>query len=120
MASDRLALLGQARLRIALLVVAGVVGALAFPRTDWWLFAWVWLTPVLCCALARPVRSALADGWFAGTIFFVVLLAAYCGLYVGAVTAGVAWLRPRIGEGWALGMAPVLWVAGEWIRGHLM
>src|SRR5262249_2460519 len=116
-----------------------------FPRTDWWLFAWVWVTPVLCCAVARPVRGALGDGWLAGTVFFVVLLrwldftfrsyseipwplgwlpigllAAYCGLYVGAVAAGVAWLGPRIGKGWALGMTPVLWVAGEWIRGHLM
>ena len=145
MASDRLAVLCQARLRISLLVVAGLVGALSFPRTDWWLFAWVWLAPALCCALARPPRGALADGWLAGTVFFVALLrwldytfrsyseipwplgwlpigllAAYCGLYTGSVVAAVAWLRPRIGAGWALGMVPVLWVAGEWIRGHLM
>jgi apolipoprotein N-acyltransferase len=145
MASDRLAILCQARLRVSLLVVAGVVGALAFPRTDWWLFAWVWLAPALCCALARPPRVALADGWLTGTVFFVVLLrwldhtfrsyseipwplgwlpigllAAYCGLYAGGVVGVVAWLGPRMGKGWALAMTPVLWVAGEWIRGHLM
>jgi apolipoprotein N-acyltransferase len=145
MVSDRLAILSQARLRVSLLVVAGVVGALAFPRSDWWLFAWVWLAPALCCALARPPRGAMADGWLAGTVFFVVLLrwldftfrtysdipwplgwlpigllAAYCGLYTAGVVAAVAWLRPRIGEAPALAMAPVLWVAGEWIRGHLM
>jgi apolipoprotein N-acyltransferase len=145
MASDRLAVLRQARLRVALLVVAGSVGALAFPRTDWWLYAWVWLAPALCCALARAPRGALADGWLAGTVFFLILLrwldftfrsysdipwplgwlpigllAAYCGLYTGSVIAAVAWLRPRIGTGWALVMTPVLWVAGEWIRGHLM
>jgi apolipoprotein N-acyltransferase len=145
MASDRLAALCQARVRVSLLVVAGIVGALAFPRTDWWLFAWVWLAPALCCALARPPRDALADGWLAGTVFFVVLLrwldytfrsysdipwplgwlpigllAAYCGLYTGSVVAAVAWLRPRIGEGCALAMTPVLWVAGEWMRGRLM
>ena len=145
MASDRLGALAQVRLRIPLLVVGGVLGALAFPRTDWWLFAWAWLAPALCCALARSPREALADGWLAGTVFFVILLrwldytfgaysaipwplgwlpiaalAGYCGLYTAAVVAGVAWLRTRVGAGWALAMAPVLWVAGEWIRGHLM
>jgi len=145
MVSDRLAFLADSRLRVSLLVASGVVGALAFPRTDWWLFAWVWLAPTLLCALERPPRGALADGWLAGTMLFVVLLrwldhtfahysaipwplgwlfvgalAAYCGLYTGAVAAGIAWLRPRIGAGRALAMTPVLWVAGEWIRGHLM
>src|SRR6266545_3766914 len=145
MASDRLEVLSQIRLRVSLLVVAGALGALGFPRTDWWLYPWVWLAPALCCALARSPRGALADGWLAGTVFFVVLLrwldytflsysaipwplgwmpitalAAYCGLYTGAVAAAVAWLRPRIGAGWALGVTPILWVAGEWLRGHLM
>ena len=145
MASDRLAILCQARLRISLLVVGGIVGALAFPRTDWWLFAWVWLAPALCIALARSPRGALADGWLAGAAFFVVLLrwldytfrsyseipwplgwlpigllAAYCSLYAGVVVGIVSWLGRRIGKGWALAMAPVLWVGGEWIRGHLM
>jgi apolipoprotein N-acyltransferase len=145
MASERLALLAVLRLRWSLLVAAGILGALAFPRIDWWLFGWVWLAPVLLCALARSPRGALGDGWLAGTSFFVVLLrwldhtfrhysdipwplgwlplvalAAYCGLYVGALAASVSWLRPSIGPGWSLAMAPVLWVAGEWIRGHLM
>ena len=145
MAPDRLEVLDQPRVRIPILAVAGVLGALAFPHSDWWLFAWVWLAPVLSCALARPPRGALADGWLAGTVFFAVLLrwldhtfslysdipwplgwlpiaalAAYCGLYVGALAAAVSWLARRIGRGWAFGMAPVLWVAGEWIRGHLM
>jgi len=131
--------------RVPLLVVAGATGALAFPRIDWWLFAWVWLAPALGCALVRAPRSALADGWLTGTVFYVVLLrwldytfraysdfpwplewlpivalAAYCGLYTGAVTAGVSWIATRLGGGPALAMTPVLWVAGEWTRGHLM
>src|SRR5262249_48224982 len=36
------------------------------------------------------------------------------------VASVVALLRPRVGAGWALATAPVLWVAGEWIRGWLM
>jgi apolipoprotein N-acyltransferase len=143
--SERLALLDRAPLRISLLVASGLCGALAFPATDWWLFAWVWLAPALCCGLARPPRAALADGWLAGTVFFVVLLrwldhtflyfsaipwpitwlpiaalAAYCGLYVALTSAAVSWLRGRIGAGAALALVPPLWVAGEWLRGWLM
>src|SRR5262245_42909988 len=145
MASERLALLDDTRVRVAALITTGMLGALAFPHTDAWLFAWVWLVPVLACAIMRPARGALGDGWLAGTVFFAALLrwldytfthysaipwpldwlpllalAAYCGLYVGLVTAGVAWLRPRLGPGPALALGPVLWVAGEWTRGHLM
>jgi apolipoprotein N-acyltransferase len=101
--------------------------------------------PSFLCALERTPRQALADGWLAGTAFFVVLLrwldhtfqnysaipwpvtwlpilalAAYCGLYTGLVCAAVARLRGRLGAGWALAAAPALWVSGEWIRGWLM
>src|SRR5204862_683062 len=47
-------------------------------------------------------------------------LAAYCGLYVGVVSAAASWLGSRLGRGWGLAAAPALWVAGEWIRGWLM
>ncbi|MCI0548138.1 MAG: apolipoprotein N-acyltransferase [Candidatus Rokubacteria bacterium] len=145
MGSDRLPLLVPPRTRVLLLVTSGVLGALAFPSTDWWLFAWVWLAPTLWLATWRTPRGALADGWLAGTVFFLVLLrwldhtfrhfslipwpltwlpiaalAAYCGLYLGATAAAVAWLRRRIGAGPALATAPALWVAGEWLRGWLM
>jgi apolipoprotein N-acyltransferase len=105
----------------------------------------VWLVAPLACALTRPPRQALADGWLAGTVFFILLLrwldhtfqnysaipwpvtwlpiaalAAYCGLYTGLVCAAVARLRARLGQGSALALAPALWVAGEWIRGWLM
>jgi len=140
-----LTVLRQPWSRRAALLLAGVAGALAFPTTDWSLLAWLWLVPVFCCALWRPPRAALGDGWLAGTVFYVVLLrwldftfqhysaipwpvtwlpitalAAYCGLYVGAVASAVAWLRVRLGDGWALAAAPTLWVSGEWIRGWLM
>ena len=143
--TDRLAVLSLPRVRVPLLVTSGVLGALAFPTTDWSLFAWVWLAPALACALVRVPRGALADGWLAGAVFFLVLLrwldhtfryysaipwpvawlfiaalAAYCGLYTGAVISAVAWLRSRCGVGWALAAAPVLWVAGEWVRGRLL
>src|SRR6266542_4440463 len=99
----------------------------------------------LLAGLARPPRAALADGWLAGTVFFLVLLhwldytfrfysaipwpltwlpilalSAYCGLYVGLMAWAVARLSARVGLGWGLAAAPALWVAGEWLRGHLM
>ncbi len=145
MVSDRLGLLSQARVRQTLLVASAVMGALSFPTTDWSLFAWVWLIPTLLAALVRSPRGALADGWLAGTAFFLVLLrwldftfrhystipwpvtwlpilalSAYCGLYTGLVAWAVARINAGVGAGWALTLAPALWVAGEWVRGHLM
>ena len=130
---------------VLVLVASGVLGALAFPKTGWALLAWVWLVPALFSGATRRPRAALADGWLAGTAFYVVLLrwldhtflnysaipwpvtwlpitllAAYCGLYVGLVAGGAAWLRGRLGTGVALALVPALWVVGEWLRGHLM
>jgi len=145
MESDRPGVLPEPPVRIALMLGAGALGALAFPGTDWWLLAWGWLAPVLGSAVVRRPRKALSDGWLCGTAFFVVLLrwldhtfrhysaipwpvtwlpilalAAYCGLYVGITATAVSWLARRIGAGPALAAAPVLWVGGEWVRGHLM
>jgi apolipoprotein N-acyltransferase len=131
--------------RALVLVAAGVLGALTFPRTGWSALAWCWLVPALVSGLTRPRRAALLDGWLAGTVFHMVLLrwldhtflhysaipwpltwlpivalAAYCGLYLGGVAGAVAWLRGRLGAGPALALAPALWVVGEWLRGWLM
>ncbi len=131
--------------RVLVLAAAGVLGALAFPKAGWSPLAWGWLVPALVSGLMRPPRAALLDGWLAGTVFYVVLLswldhtflhysaipwpltwlpiaalAAYCGLYLGALTGAVAWLRGRIGPGPTLALAPAFWVVGEWLRGWLM
>ena len=128
----------------AVLSVTALGMALAFPRTDWEGTVWVALTPLLVTAVRRPVRAGFGWGWFFGTVFFLVLLrwldftlrtysaipwpvtwlptlalAAYCGLYVGAFSAGVSWLAQR-SVPVALGASPFLWVGGEWIRGHLL
>ncbi|MGH7386744.1 MAG: apolipoprotein N-acyltransferase, partial [Candidatus Rokuibacteriota bacterium] len=131
--------------RVIVLAASGVLGALAFPKTNWSLLAWIWLVPALVSGATRPRGAALRDGWLAGTVFYVVLLrwldhtflhysaipwpltwlpitalAAYCGLYLGALACAVAWLRGRLGVGPALALTPALWVVGEWLRGWLM
>jgi apolipoprotein N-acyltransferase len=123
---------------------AGVLG-LAFPRTDWDGVAWIALAPLLIVACTSRPRLAFAWGWLYGIVFFLVLLrwlnftfrtfseipwpltwgpvlllAAWCGLYVAAVSGITAWLAQRRSAGWALLTAPLLWVGGEWLRGHLL
>ena len=41
--------------RAAVLGAAGILTALAFPRTDWEILAWVVLAPLLVTAVSRPV-----------------------------------------------------------------
>jgi apolipoprotein N-acyltransferase len=118
---------------------------LAFPRTDWDGAAWIALVPLLIVAVGSRPRLAFAWGWLFGIVFFLVLLrwlnftfrtfsdipwplvwgptlllSAWCGLYVAAVTGIVAWLAHRRSPAWALATAPALWIAAEWLRGHLL
>jgi len=131
-------------LHAVILMTAAFVMALAFPRTDWSLTPWVALAPLLAIATIRAPRTAFFWGWASGTLFFLVLLrwlqytfqvysaipwplvygpvlllAAYCGLWTGAVAWAVSWLTARRSAALALAVAPFLWVAAEWLRGHL-
>lgn len=128
-----------------LVILAGTALASSFPRTDWAGAAWVAVAPVLFLALTRRPRAALGWGWLAGIVYFLtllrwldftfrvyssipwpltwlptLLLASYCGLYVGLFAGGISWTASRRGPGCALLAAPFLWIALEWLRGHLM
>ena len=140
-----LAVLAETQTRLPLLIVSAILAVLAYPTVNWHLLIWISLVPVLCCALSRTPRQALADGWLNGVVFFTLLLrwldhtfrtysaipwpltwlpilglAGYCGLYTGLVAAGVSWLSRRLGPGLGLAAAPFLWISGEWVRGHLL
>src|SRR5215468_942358 len=52
--SERAFGLAPPMVRVPVLIVGGVLGALAFPATDWWPLAWIWLVPALAWALALP------------------------------------------------------------------
>ena len=138
----RLSLRPSGRRALVLLGTAFFLG-LAFPRTDWEGIVWVGLMPLIVDSLRQSVRHAFAWGWAFGTVFYLVLLrwlnftfrtysdipwpltwgpilalAAYCALYAGGFAAAVAWFGRR-SIVWALCASPFLWVAGEWLRGHL-
>ena len=137
-----LSLRPSGRRALVLLGTAFFLG-LAFPRTDWEGIVWVGLMPLIVDSLRQSVRHAFAWGWAFGTVFYLVLLrwlnftfrtysdipwpltwgpilalAAYCALYAGGFAAAVAWFGRR-SIVWALCASPFLWVAGEWLRGHL-
>ncbi len=131
--------------RAAVLAISGGALALAFPGFDLHLLAWLAVAPVFATAVTLPLRPAFGWGWLCGTVYFLALLrwldytfrlysaipwpltwlpigalAAYCGLYFGLVSLGMAWIARRRGRGLALAAAPALWVACEWTRGWLM
>jgi apolipoprotein N-acyltransferase len=128
----------------AILAAAAFFTALSFPRTDWWLTPWALVTPLLVVAVFTPPRAAFWWGLLYGGVFFLVLLrwlnftfrvystipgplvllptmllAGYCAFWIG----GVAWSVSRVAARWstarALVLAPFIWVAAEWLRGHL-
>jgi apolipoprotein N-acyltransferase len=119
--------------------------ALAFPRPEFPLLAWVGLVPFLVLAVTRAPRAAFGWGWLGGTVFFLVLLrwldytfrqysaipwpltwapiaalAAYCAAYPALCCAAVSWLGRRAGAGLALAGAPAIWVVAEWARGWVL
>jgi apolipoprotein N-acyltransferase len=129
----------------ALLAGSAAVLGLAFPRTDWDGAAWFALVPLLIVAVSSRPRLGFAWGWLFGIVFFLVLLrwlnftfrtfsdipwpltwgptlllSAWCGLYIAAVSGIVAWLAQRRSPAWALATAPLLWIGAEWLRGHLL
>jgi apolipoprotein N-acyltransferase len=133
--------LGQA----AFLVFSGTALALAFPRTDWEIFGWFALIPLLVVAVGAPPRVAFAWGWLYGLAFFLVLLrwldftfrtysaipwpltwgvtfllSAWCAMFIAATSGLMAFIARRGWPGVALATAPCLWVGGEWLRGHLL
>ena len=127
----------------ASVVAAGGALALSFPRMNWDGVAWIALAPLLAVALLRGPRRGFLWGWLGGFTFFLGLLqwlnftfstfsaipfpltwlptmalAAYCALWIALVMAVVGWMGTRA-PGLALAVAPFVWVAAEWGRGHL-
>jgi apolipoprotein N-acyltransferase len=113
----------------------------AFPNFEFSFLAWIALVPLLVAVVRRPsALRALILGWAMGTVFFYTTcywltysmvhygglptVVAYLSLIPPAIVIGifpglammlVATATKRWGQ-WATLMAPVFWVALEWVR----
>jgi len=119
---------------------SGLLLALSFPQPALWFLAWVALVPWLLTMHQRPFRSGLVAGgvFFAAVLYWLnivmvrygglnpvlalvpyLLLVAYLALFFGVVSWGAAFLKThlRVAE---LISFPLLWVAAEFGRAHLL
>ncbi|HEV8718156.1 MAG TPA: apolipoprotein N-acyltransferase [Candidatus Binatia bacterium] len=123
----------------ALAAASGVLLALAFPKGDVSLLAWVAFVPLLWIIKEHTPRRAFIYGWISGmgfylcTVYWVVhtigfysnipplvaigpllLMCTILALYTGAFAAGLCFYRQRQRSIVLLG--PLLWVGLEWLR----
>ena len=123
---------------------SGVLLALAFPKVDWNILAWVAFIPLLWMTQGQTLRRAFSLGWIAGmgfylcTLYWIVdtiglysniphiiavgpllLMCAILSVYTGVFAVGLCVChksRPH-NSGWLLLIfGPMLWVALEWVR----
>lgn len=122
-------------------LAGGLLWGAAFGRTPWLISGWLVLAPLIVL-LGHPKAGRLAFlhglaawtlalSWIPGTligfgglpkpaaIVCLLILASYLALYQLAFArfGRALWLR---GGAWALLGLPALWVALEWLRGHLI
>jgi apolipoprotein N-acyltransferase len=120
---------------LGLAVASGALLVLCFPAFDAGLLAWVALVPLFLALDGKSPARAFLIGHVAGVVFFAgsfswisslrawsllddaVVKGLYLPLYVSAWALAVAWVRRATGTPVAL-VAPSLWVASEYLRGH--
>ena len=125
-------------------IVTGILYFLSFPDIGLDILAWSCLIPLLWALPYQSPRRSFFLGWLAGTVAFtgtmywvtiamslygglplwvtlfpLLLLAGYLGLYFGLFSFLWVWIRgkTRLPD---LLLAPILWTTLEWIRGHAM
>ncbi len=123
---------------------SGLLLALAYPRSDLFLLAFVALVPLLMSLEGASRGRALACGYACGAVFFgallywvapvmsrygglsrplallfLALLVFYLASYVAVFAAFLAWSWRRVGP-LSLLVCPVAWVALEILRGRML
>ena len=122
-----------------LAALSGILLALAFPKVDWNILAWVAFVPLLWIIQGQTPRRAFTLGWisgmgfYLGTLYWIVhtiglysnipyfiavglllLMCAILSAYTGAFAAG---LRIYAQHGLPIVLlGPLCWVALEWVR----
>ncbi len=118
--------------------------ALSFPFYDIWIFAWLSLILILYQIALIPPSQTFLRGWlFAFASFLISLawvtnsmmeygglsrwtsmillsfLAGYCAIYPAGAFTLSAYLKLHLNYSWFITL-PFTWVAGEYLRAHLM
>ena len=126
--------------RAALCVASGLALALAFPKIDLSLFAWVAFVPLFYAIEGESLRRVFGWGWLAGFSFFIgsmywiaiplhdfadvampiailpmLLLAGVLAIYSAIAIWGGEFCARRLRIPMVLTM-PVAWAAVEWVR----
>ncbi len=129
---------------VLLAIVSGVLLALAFPKVDWNILAWVAFIPLLWVTQGQTLRRAFSLGWIAGmgfylcTLYWIVgtiglysniphliavgpllLMCAILSTYTGIFAAGLCLYQnksPHNRGSFIFLLGPALWVALEWVR----
>jgi apolipoprotein N-acyltransferase len=125
--------------RLFLAALSGLLLALAFPKWEVNVLAWVAFVPLLWSTRGATSKKAFFYGWVGGMAFYLaslywvvhaignyssipmplavgplLLMCAILALYTGGFLAGVNFCQERgVGVTW---IAPFLWVALEWLR----
>ena len=124
-------------------IVSGLLLALSFPKFNWDFLAWIALAPLLLVLTqhGQTLRRAFGLGWLTGWVFFffscnwithsmiryggmnvvlaylvAALFTALTALFPGLFALATTRLIQVFGL-WALGLAPIIWAATEWLRG---
>jgi len=128
---------------IILPVFSGLLLLLSFPEINLGFLAWIALVPLLLAIHNRSWRTAFGQGFLAGLVFYagslswvvnamqlyghvpftvsyvvMLLLAAYCALYLALFTGLLRWMSTGFTSIFLWG-APALWVALELARTYL-
>jgi apolipoprotein N-acyltransferase len=115
--------------------LSGMLLASAFAGVEIGWLAWIALVPLVVALDGKGPAYAFWLSWVTGAVFVAgsfywiltvpgynlldeLLLAGYLGSYVALWGLGLAWFRTLTGRPGTLA-APALWVALEYLRGHL-
>lgn len=126
--------------RVALSVASGVALALAFPKFDLDLLAWVAFIPLLYAIDEQPLKAIFAYGWIQGLACYVVslywititlhtfaglpvviavlpmlLLSAILAVYTGVALWASAFCATRTRIPMVIAL-PIVWTGIEWLR----
>jgi len=127
-----------------LALLSGALLALSFPKSEFYLFAWVAFSPLLFAIRKQSSKKSFLLGWISGLCFYSptlswlsttirdfgglpsptaiginFLLVAYLALYTGLFCALLSLVSEDRRQALLL-LAPALWVTLEYTKGHLL